>query len=148
MANSCLCPITERSPPPVRPFCHKYSSSQPRSQSLPLVKQSAKDEFHEQEGKGVSQGTPYSACQENRTHQETATMGQRIHQKLLLPTDMGTPEAMLFPWHWVASWNLPHKSQHNSSAVMHRARQFCSLHCFQSLEETSVIFVSVWMAVM
>lgn len=58
MADPCLCLITERSPPPVRPFCHTYSSSQPMSQSLSLVKHSAKEEVHEQESKGVSQGTP------------------------------------------------------------------------------------------
>lgn len=85
MANSCLCPITERSPPPVRPFCHTYSSSQPMSQSLPLVRQPAKEEVHEQEGKGVSQGTPYSGCQENRTHQETATMGRDYTKSCFYP---------------------------------------------------------------
>lgn len=74
--------------------------------------------------RGFPRAPPYSACQENRTHQETATVGQRLHQKLLLPTDMGTPEAMLLPWHWVASWNLPHKSQQSSPAVTHRDRQF------------------------
>lgn len=71
--------------------------------------------------------------QESRAHQDTATVRQRSHQKLLQLTDTGASEAMVLSWHWVASCDLPHKGQRSSPAVT------CGLHCFRGSEAASVI---------
>lgn len=72
--------VAGRHQPPVRPPCRMYPPSQSASQSLPLVRQSTKEEV--QRSKKAA-GTHHSLHE----GAAAAAAGQRLHQKVLLPTD-------------------------------------------------------------
>lgn len=52
---------------------------------------------------------------------------------------LGGPASL--SWHWEGLWGLSHQGEQSSPAVTSRARQFCNLQCFQTLEETSIFLV-------